>query len=67
MVQDRHTRDLMAVQGVVAVGTGLDDHGKAAIRVHGNQDGPGRCPRWSRASGDREGERKIYAMKGGGG
>jgi hypothetical protein len=68
-VQDRHTRDLMSVQGVVAVGTGLDDRGKPAIHVYTESKmAPGKLPEF--VEGVRVIEKvsgKIYAMKGGGG
>ena len=68
-VQDRHTRDLMAVRGVVAVGTGVDEAGKAVIHVFTESKlAPGRLPEM--VEGVRVVEQvsgKIYAMKGGGG
>ncbi|HET9328541.1 MAG TPA: hypothetical protein VFQ05_17375, partial [Candidatus Eisenbacteria bacterium] len=68
-VQDRHTRDLMQVQGVVAVGTGLDDRGKPAIHVYTESKmAPGKLPEM--VEGVRVIEKvngKIYAMKGQGG
>jgi hypothetical protein len=68
-VQDRHTRDLMKIPGVVAVGTGLDDRGKAAIHVYTESKmAPGKLPEL--IEGVRVIEKvsgKIYAMKGGGG
>jgi hypothetical protein len=68
-VQDRHTRALMGVPGVVAVGTGLDESGRAVIKVFSEaQLAPGRLPI------DLEGVRvvefvtgKIVAMRGHGG
>src|SRR5215831_10969008 len=68
-VQDRHTRALMGVPGVVGVGTGLDESGRAVIRVFSEAKlAPGRLPV------DLEGVRveefvtgKIVAMKGHGG
>lgn len=68
-VQDRHTRDLISVQGVVAVGTGLDDRGKPAIHVYTESKmAPGKLPEM--IEGVRVIEKvngKIYAMKGHGG
>src|SRR3989442_2529330 len=68
-VQDRHNRALMSVPGVVAVGTGLDETGRAVIHVFTEaKSAPGRLPV------DLEGVRvvefvsgKIVAMKGHGG
>lgn len=68
-VQDRHTRALMGTPGVVGVGTGIDQSGRAVIRVFTESKlAPGRLPV------DLEGVRveefvsgKIVAMKGHGG
>jgi hypothetical protein len=66
-VQDRHTRNLMQVADVVAVGTGLDENGSPAIHVYTESKlAPGRLP--SRVEGVRVIEfvsGKIVAMKGG--
>jgi hypothetical protein len=68
-VQDRHNRELMAVAGVVAVGTGVDEHGKAVIHVFTETKlAPGKLPEV--LEGVRVVEQvsgKIVAMKGGGG
>jgi len=68
-VQDRHNRDLMAVRGVVAVGTGIDAAGKPVIHVFTESKlAPGRLP--ETLEGVRVVEQvsgKIYAMKGHGG
>ena len=68
-VQDRHTRALMGTPGVVGVGTGIDQSGRAVIRVFTESKlAPGRLPI------DLDGVRveefvsgKIVAMKGHGG
>ena len=66
-VQNRHTRELIRTEGVVAVGTGLDESGKPAIRVFTESKmAPGRLP--AVLEGVRVVEvvsGKIYAMKGG--
>jgi hypothetical protein len=68
-VQDRHNSDLMRIPGVVAVGTGLDEHGKPAIHVYTESKmAPGKLPEM--IEGVRVIEKvsgKIIAMKGGGG
>src|SRR5438132_1367741 len=68
-VQDRHNRALMAVPGVVAVGTGVDETGRAVIHVYTESKlAPGRLP--TDVEGVAVVERvsgKIVAMKGHGG
>jgi hypothetical protein len=68
-VQDRHTPDIMRVDGVVGTATGLDDHGRPAIHVYTERAlAPGKIPASldgypviSIVTG------KIIAYKGGGG
>ena len=68
-VQNRHNQDLMRVPGVVAVGTGVDETGRAVIHVFTESKlAPGRLP--LEVEGVRVVEQvngKIFAMKGGGG
>jgi hypothetical protein len=67
-VQDRNTAALFRVDGVVAVGTSLDERGKAVIRVYTETAAHGPLP--IELEGVRvvhEVSGKIVAMKGGGG
>jgi hypothetical protein len=67
-VQDRNTAALFHVDGVVAVGTSIDERGKAVIRVYTETAAHGPLP--LEIEGVRvvhEVSGKIVAMKGGGG
>ena len=67
-LQDRHTADLMSIQGVVGTATGLDDHGNIVVQVLTEYPLGARIPRMFDGVGVVEVVTgKITAYKGPGG